>query len=135
MSSLRRNYGPVIFLVDGHQADASCQSCRCHSIRLSTRNIHFSAIFQTFFTQEDIIMPYSGICCLLLTRNRRSPRYISLLPKRLSRSYISLQIEHRAKINSGMRFNTILKWKMTLLICLTTKCRNIYSNMMVKKKY
>ena len=47
-------------------------------------------------TQEEIVLADTGMCCLLLPKNRKDTWP---LPKRLSTAYIGLQVKVLAKIN------------------------------------
>ena len=77
------------------------------------RYIGVLAIIKTFLTQEEIISAHTGMCCLLIPKNRGHSRCILPIPKGLKPPQISLQIQCRAKINITMIFNLNLRRKMT----------------------
>ena len=47
------------------------------------RGIHALAILESFLTQKVIILAYTGMCCLLLPKNRGYMRAIQFLTERL----------------------------------------------------
>ena len=76
VSSWCRHSGPVTCLQDGHQETPATKATEVKTFHTAPRDMCALAIHKTFLTQEEIILAHTGMCCLLLLRNRRHLRSI-----------------------------------------------------------
>ena len=129
-----RNSCPVSCLQGGHQGNTSCQSCRhCSTVEGAGRHICLCNTQNFPFPRRNHFSTHSHAAYCYQKRGAHISS-IWLFHIRLTVVNISLQVKDRAKINIRIRFSVNLKWLMTKLSCLTTRCWNKNSSIMGQKK-